>query len=202
MIGQRGDAQSRSAESQNLTADQRLCHSSKKKGDVFSRLLWVFRFGGCLQVEQLRSSGAKSGLLHLLACSVRCGMDALHFELEVVWIAGVLQGGFIADQALRVQIVEGLVERLHTVLGGAGANGLMQQARLFRGHDAFADKRGRDQDLSGWDAACSVSALNKSLADDGPQCGAKLHTHLLLLRWRKYSDDTVDGFNCIQCMQC
>src|SRR5579864_2904906 len=173
----------------------------KIKETLRSRLLG-YVVGGCLQVEQLRSSGAKSGLLHLLACRVRCGMDALHFELEVVWIAGVLQGGFIADQALRVQIVEGLVERLHTVLGGAGANGLMQQARLFRGHDALADKRGRDQDLSGWDAACTVSALNKSLADDGPQRGAKLHTHLLLLRWRKYSDDTVDGFNCIQCMQC
>src|SRR5947209_17060641 len=98
-------------------------------------------------------------------------MNALHFELEVVWIAGVLQCGFIADQALRVQIVEGLVERLHTVLRGAGANGLMQQARLFRGHDALADKRGRDQYLGGWDAACSVSPFYKSLADDGPQCG-------------------------------
>src|SRR6478735_12849065 len=152
--------------------------------------------GGCLLVEQLRSSGAKSGLLHLLARGVGCRMYALHFELEVVWIAGVLQRGFIADQALRVQIVEGLVERLHTVLGGAGANGLMNQARLFRDHDALADKRGRDQDLGSWDAACTVSPLNKSLADDGPQSGAKLHTHLLLLRWRKYSDDTVDGFDC------
>src|SRR4051794_1927335 len=129
-------------------------------------------------------------------------MDALHFELEVVGIAGVLQGGFIADQALRVQIVEGLVERLHTVLGGAGANGLMDQARLFRDHDALADKRGGYQDLSGWNAARSVSALYQALADDGPQGGAKLHTHLLLLRWRKYGNDTVDGFDCIQCMQC
>src|SRR5215472_8214484 len=115
-------------------------------------------------------------------------MNTLHFELEVVRIAGVLQGGFIADQALRVQIVEGLIERLHTVLGGAGANGLMNQARFLRGHDAFADERGGDQDLGSWNAACTVSALNKSLADDGPQSGAKLHTHLLLLRWRKYSD--------------
>ncbi len=98
---------------------------SKNKGDVISqRLPLGISFGGCLLIERLRSSGAKSGLLHLLACRIRCGMDALHFELEVVRIAGVLQGGFIADQALRVQIVEGLVERLHTVLGGAGANGL------------------------------------------------------------------------------
>src|SRR5437588_650537 len=141
----------------------------KNKGDV---TFITSPLGMSLVVDfrsSLRSSGAKSGLLHLLACRVRCGMDALHFELEVVWIAGVLQGGFIADQALRVQIVEGLVERLHTILGGAGANSLMQQARLFRGHDAFADKRGRDQDLRSWDAACTVSALNKSLADDGPQ---------------------------------
>src|SRR6201996_8239324 len=129
-------------------------------------------------------------------------MDTLHFELEVIWIAGVLQCGLIADQALRVQIVEGLIERLHTVLRGAGANGLMNQARLLRDHDALADKRGGNQDFGGWDAACSVSALNKSLADNGPQCGAKLHTHLLLLRWRKYRNNTVDGFNCIQGVQC
>src|ERR1700756_4156781 len=124
-------------------------------------------------------------------------MDTLHFELEVVRIAGVLQCGFIADQALRVQIVEGLIERLHTVLGGAGANGLMNQARLFRDHDALADKRGGYQDLGGWNAACSVSTLYQSLADDGPQGGAKLHTHLLLLRWRKNRNNTVDGFNCV-----
>src|SRR5579884_3168790 len=124
-------------------------------------------------------------------------MDTLHFELEVVRIAGVLQGGFIADQALRVQIVEGLIERLHTVLRGAGANGLMNQARFLRDHDALADDCSGNQDLSGWNAACSVSALYKSLADDGPQGGAKLHTHLLLLRWRKYRDNTVDGFNCV-----
>ena len=65
-------------------------HTKKIKETHRSRLLWVDRFGGCLQIERLRSSGAKSSLLHLLACGVRCGMDALHFELEVVWIAGVL----------------------------------------------------------------------------------------------------------------
>src|SRR5579864_4475465 len=130
----------------------------KIKETLRSRLLG-YVVGGCLQVEQLRSSGAKSGLLHLLARGVCCRMHALHFELEVVWIAGVLQCGFIADQALRVQIVEGLVERLHTVLGGAGANGLMKQASFLRGHDALADKRGGNQDLSSGDAACSVSTL-------------------------------------------
>src|SRR5262249_31063144 len=100
-------------------------------------------------------------------------MNALHFKLEVVRIAGVLHVGFIADQALRVQIVEGLVERLQTVLRRAGANGLMNQTRSLRNHDAFADERGGDQDLGSGDAACSVSALYQSLADDGPQGGAK-----------------------------
>src|SRR5712671_152259 len=67
---------------------------SKNKGDViFSTSPLGRSFGGCLHNERLRSSGAKSGLLHLLACGVRCGMDALHFELEVVRIAGVLQCG-------------------------------------------------------------------------------------------------------------
>src|SRR5579859_6505727 len=98
--------------------------------------LWQFRRFGTQKIKEtfdqcllnllvvdfrlsLRSSGAKSGLLHLLTRSIRCGMDALHFELEVVRIAGVLQCGFIADQALRVQVVEGLVKRLHTVLRSA-----------------------------------------------------------------------------------
>jgi hypothetical protein len=43
----------------------------KSKETLLARLLWVIRFGGCLQVEQLCSSGAKSGLLHLLTRSVR-----------------------------------------------------------------------------------------------------------------------------------
>ena len=74
----------------------------------------------------------------MLTRSVCCGMNTLHFELEVVRIAGVLQGGFIADQALRVQIVEGLIERLHTVLGGAGANQDQSLAEAIRQIDQMA----------------------------------------------------------------
>jgi hypothetical protein len=43
----------------------------KIKETLFSRLPG-YVVGGCLQVERLRSSGAKSGLLHLLARGV-CG---------------------------------------------------------------------------------------------------------------------------------
>jgi hypothetical protein len=44
----------------------------KKKGDAACASPLGISFGGCLQVEQLRSSGAKSGLLHLLTRSVCC----------------------------------------------------------------------------------------------------------------------------------
>jgi len=47
-------------------------HHSKKLRRRFFRVSLGESFGGCLQVELLRSSGAKSGLLHLLTRSVCC----------------------------------------------------------------------------------------------------------------------------------
>src|SRR5436305_1796049 len=72
-----------------LVGFPRYARDFKKERRRIFRVSLRYVVGGCL-CKSLSSSGAKSGLLHLLACGVRCGMDALHFELEVVWIAGVL----------------------------------------------------------------------------------------------------------------
>src|SRR6184192_543352 len=84
------------------------------------------------------SSAAEAGGLHLLARGVGGRADALHLELEVVWLAGVLEGRLISDEALGIEIVERLIEGLHAVLGDAGSESFVDSARFFGSDDALA----------------------------------------------------------------
>src|SRR5205823_2079312 len=125
------------------------------------------------------STAAEAGRLHLLAGGVGGGADALHLELEVVWLAGVLESGLISDQALRVEVVKRLIEGLHAVLRDAGGEGFVDGARLFRSDDALANVLGRNQHLDSGHASSAVSFADESLRDDGLEHGRTLQTDLL-----------------------
>src|SRR5260370_29506816 len=78
------------------------------------------------------------GALHLFASGVGGGTDALHAQLEIVGIGCAAEGFLKADEVARIEIVERLVEGLHAVLAGAGCNGVVDPARLFRIYDSIA----------------------------------------------------------------
>src|SRR6266446_6383440 len=100
------------------------------------RLKPVLLAGEALEVGHLA--------LHLFACGVRSGADALDAQLEFVGVGGARQSFVEGDELFGVQVEERLIEGLHAVLAGAGGDGVVNQARLVRVDDAIADVGGAD----------------------------------------------------------
>src|SRR5712692_9292679 len=80
--------------------------------------------------------------LHFLAGGVGGGANTLDAQLEFVGVGGARKGFVEGDELLRVKIEEGLIERLHAVLAGAGGDGVVNQAGLVRVDDAIANVAG------------------------------------------------------------
>src|SRR6266702_1943191 len=109
--------------------------------------------------------------LHFLAGGVGGGANALDAQLEFIGVGGASQSFVKSDELLGVKIEERLIERLHTVLAGAGGDSVMNQARFVRVDDAIADVAGGDHDFNGRNAALVIGAANEALRDDGLQRG-------------------------------
>jgi hypothetical protein len=77
------------------TADNGVRAYAKKR----ARLARARSSGGIALGGNFCLAAAESGRLHGLAGNVCRGCDALHTQLEVVGVRGVLERGFVADQA-------------------------------------------------------------------------------------------------------
>jgi hypothetical protein len=80
-------------------------------------------------------------------------------------------------------------------------DGLPDFGRAALLHDDLTDARGDDHDLLRRDAAPTVGALEKALADHGAQVADDLHADLLVLMGWERADDAVDGFGRIDRVQ-
>src|SRR5216684_5132055 len=96
--------------------------------------------GEALEIGHLRG--------HLFAGGVRSGANTLNAQLEFVGVGGARQGFVERDELLGVEVEERLIKGLHTVLAGAGGDGVMNQARFVRVDDAVADVTGGDHDFA------------------------------------------------------
>src|SRR6516162_11261387 len=115
---------------------------------------WLFS-REALEVSHLRG--------HLLASGVGGGADTLNAQLELVRIRGPHQGLVERDEFLRVQVEERLIEGLHPVLRGAGADRVVDQTGLVRVDDAVLDVRRGNHDFDGRDAALVIGAAYEAL---------------------------------------
>src|SRR6266566_9650759 len=97
-------------------------------------------------LETWKLTAAEACRLHRLSRYICGRRNALHAQLEVVGVRGVLECRFVADQSGLEQIPQRLVERLHAVLRSAGRNRVADGAGLFRHENTFANERGVDHD--------------------------------------------------------
>src|SRR5216684_4633544 len=139
--------------------------------------------------------------LHLFAGGVGGGADALGAELEFVGVGGARQSFVEGDELFGIEIEERLIEGLHTVLAGAGGDGVMDEASFVRINDAITNVRSGDHDFAGGDAAFVVGAPDQALGDDGFQRGGKLQANLFLLGRREDGDDALNGFRGVESVQ-
>src|SRR5216684_1367200 len=75
---------------------------------------------------------------------IRGGANPLNAQLEFVGVGGAREGFVEGDELLGVEVKERLIEGLHSVLAGAGGDGVVDQARFVRVDNAIADVTGGD----------------------------------------------------------
>src|SRR6266851_8085243 len=134
-------------------------HSGEERYPVkFHALVWTSRMSHPIKLFAGEALEVGHLALHLFAGGVGGGADALGAELEFVGVGGARQSFVEGDELFGIEIEERLIEGLHTVLAGAGGDGVMDEARLVRINDAITDVRGGDHDFAGGDAAFVVGA--------------------------------------------
>ena len=101
----------------------------------------------------------------------------------------------------RVEVVKRLVKGLHSVLGDAGRNGVMNQAGLIRIDNAIADIFRGNQHFHRRGASNAVRLAHQALGDDRLQGARQLQANLLLFRGRENRDDTLNGFRGVHGVQ-
>src|SRR5262245_59902050 len=183
-------------------------HSRRTSTDRL-RELWELEFGNwalsvthvsTAEPDDVRMTDA-AATRHFVARHVGGSADALNLELELVEVARPAQGLLERHESLLIQTKDGLVERLHPVLRGAGRNGAVDHRRLVLVHDAIADEGGRDHHFDRGDAAQTVGARHEALRDGRFQHAGQLDAHLpLLVRW-KDGDDAVDRLRRVESVE-